>query len=71
MMPAEPNAPPSMLNCTVPVGLDPVTVAVKLTDWPYVDGSRLETTPVLELTWFTTCPPLNVPVPPLWLLSPE
>ena len=26
------NGLPSMLNCTVPVGLDPVTVAVKLTD---------------------------------------
>ena len=31
---AEPKALPSTLNCTVPVGLDPVTVAVKLTDCP-------------------------------------
>ena len=30
----ESNAFPSMLNCTVPVGLDPVTLAVKLTAWP-------------------------------------
>jgi len=30
----EPNATPSILNCTLPVGLAPVTVAVKLTACP-------------------------------------
>ena len=27
-------------------------------------------TVIVWLAWFTTCPPLNVPVLPLWLLSP-
>jgi hypothetical protein len=47
----EPNALPSTLNCTVPVGLTPapVTIAVKLTDCPYVDGFTLEVTAVVEL----------------------
>jgi hypothetical protein len=47
---AEPNGLPSILNCTVPVGLGPVTLAVKLTAWPYVEGSTLEKTVVLETT---------------------
>ena len=46
----EPKALPSTLNCTVPVGLDPVTLAVKLTAWPYDDGLRLDPTDVLVLT---------------------
>ncbi len=46
----EPKALPSTLNCTVPVGLDPVTLAVKLTAWPYDDGFRVDATDVLVLT---------------------
>ena len=71
----DPNALPSMLNCTVPVGVPEVaeTFAVKLTACPYPDGFRLEATVVVVLTVdeFTTCPPLSVPEPPAWLLSPE
>jgi hypothetical protein len=46
----EPKALPSILNCTVPVGVPvpAVTLAVKLTAWPYVEGSRLEATAVAE-----------------------
>jgi hypothetical protein len=45
----EPNAPPSTLNCTVPVGVPVavVTFAVKLTAWPYVEGFALEPTVVV------------------------
>ena len=42
-------AAPSM-NCTVPVGVLPVTVAVKVTDWPTVEGLSEETTVVLDAT---------------------
>jgi hypothetical protein len=72
----EPNALPSIANCTVPVGVPApgaaaVTFAVKLTVWPYFEGFRLEATVVVELALLTTWPPLNVPVLPPWLLSPE
>jgi hypothetical protein len=71
----EPKALPSIMNCTVPVGV-PVagdtaaTLAVKLTDWPYTDGFRLEATAVLLLAWFTVWPPLSDPLLPWWLVSP-
>ena len=44
------------LNVTVPVGVeaDPVTVAVKVTDWPKTDGFSEEPTAV-ELKPFTVC----------------
>jgi hypothetical protein len=46
---AEPKFTPSIANCTVPVGVpDPaVTLAVKLTAWPYAEGFALETTAVV------------------------
>ena len=34
-------------NSTVPVGLLPVTVAVKVTDWPTSDGFRLDVSAVV------------------------
>jgi hypothetical protein len=71
----EPNALPSIENCTVPVGVPApdATLAVKLTAWPYVEGFRLEPTVVvvLAVAGFTTWPPLNVPVLEPWLLSPR
>src|SRR2546425_13215206 len=43
------------LKVTVPVGVPlPVTVAVKVTDWPSVDGFALEVTAVV-VTRFTVC----------------
>jgi hypothetical protein len=43
---------PSMTNCTFPEGVPPpgafaVTVAVKVTLWPRIDGFRLDTTVVV------------------------
>ena len=45
------------LNVTVPVGVPPldVTVAVKLTDWPNVDGFTEETRAVEVEACFTVC----------------
>ena len=40
---------------TVPVAVEGVTVAVNWTDCPFCDGLLLETTPVVEVSWFTTC----------------
>ena len=34
-------------NVTVPVGVPPATVAVKVTDWPEIDGLALEVTVVV------------------------
>jgi len=45
---AEPSWLPSAKKVTTPVGLDPATVAVKLTDWPETDGLREEATVVVE-----------------------
>jgi hypothetical protein len=42
--------PPS-LKSTVPVGLDPVTVAVSVTDWPTVDGLSEDPSPVVVVAW--------------------
>ncbi len=48
------DVPPS-LKFTVPVGAAPVTVAVKVTLAPTVDGLS-ELASVVEVTpWFTTC----------------
>src|SRR5208283_2416832 len=43
------------VNATVPVGENPLTVAVNVTDWPDKDGFRLETIVVVEVA--------GVPVP--------
>ena len=43
----EPTLLPSTANCTVPVGLAPVTVAVKVTLWPSTDGFRDEASAVV------------------------
>ena len=57
----------STANWTEPVGV-PVpgataaTVAVKLTDWPKVEGFCDEATAVVVLAVFTTCPPLREPL---------
>src|SRR5437016_1933335 len=47
----DPKFPPSILNCTEPVGVPPldVTVAVKLTPCPYVEGFADELTVVVVL----------------------
>ncbi len=42
-----------VVNCTVPVGVDPVTVAVKLTLWPTVEGFTVDVRVVPEVTAFT------------------
>jgi hypothetical protein len=64
---------PFDVNPTVPVGDDPpVTVAVKVTDCPKVEGFRLEPTlVVVAVLLFTTWPPLRVPLLLELLLSPE
>jgi hypothetical protein len=63
---------PLEVNTTVPVGDEPpLTVAVKVTDWPAVDGFTLEPTAVAVLTLLTTWPPESVPLLELLLLSPE
>jgi hypothetical protein len=43
------------MNVTVPVGLEPVTVAVKVTAWPNVLGFCDETSAVVVPGWLTTC----------------
>jgi hypothetical protein len=47
-------APPS-INVTVPVAVDGVTVAVKITELPYVDGSADDVTPIVVDALFTVC----------------
>ncbi len=42
-----PRAMVPSLNVTVPVAPAPVTVAVKVTELPYVDGLRVDVTPVV------------------------
>jgi hypothetical protein len=72
----EPKFIPSIANCTVPVGV-PVdgetaaTLAVKLTDWPYVDGLPLLPTLTLLLAIFTVWPPVRVSELPVKFTSPE
>src|SRR5260370_24074392 len=59
-----PRLAPSMPNCTCPV-IDPayveVTVAVKVTPWPDIEGFGEEVTPVVVLAMMTTCPPARAP----------
>ena len=45
------------LKVTVPVDVPPgaLTVAVKVTGWPYADGFSEEASAVLVLAWFTVC----------------
>lgn len=47
---------PSM-KVAVPVGVPTpvVTVAVKVTDWPKVDGLGEEVRDVMEVAWFMVC----------------
>jgi hypothetical protein len=48
------RAVPFAVKPTVPVGASPVTLAVKVTDWPSVDGFALEIRAVADAAWFTT-----------------
>src|SRR6516162_7677762 len=72
---AEPKFTPSTTNCTLPVGVPvlPVelsaTVAVKVTDWPKLDGSAEEVTVVALVAWFTIND-VVVSVKPLTLAFP-
>ena len=55
---AEPNLEPSMLNCTVPVGVpEPgaaaLTVTVKLTDWFRTEGLAEEVMAAVEPSLLT------------------
>ncbi len=43
----EPMVAAPSLNVTVPVAVEGVTVAVKVTEFPYVDGFKLDDTPVV------------------------
>ena len=43
------------LNVTVPVAVDGVTVDVKVTEAPKVDGLRLDVTTVVVAAGFTVC----------------
>jgi hypothetical protein len=49
----------------------PLIVAVKVTDWPYTDGFRLDATLTLLSAKLTISPPLNVPVLPRKFEPPE
>jgi hypothetical protein len=56
----EPKLTPSILNCTVPVGVpDPgalaVAVAVNVTLWPKTDGLADVLMAVAVVSWLTTC----------------
>lgn len=51
----EPKSVPSILNCTAPVALDGVTVAVNVTDWPKTDGLAEEVIDVVVEAGLTTC----------------
>ena len=46
---------PLSLNVTVPVASPGVTVAVKVTEAPPVDGFKLGLTEVVEFAMFTVC----------------
>ncbi len=60
------------MKVTVPVGVPPldVTVAVKVTDCPKLDGFGNELTVVVDPARLTTCPPDNVPWLVVKLASP-
>ena len=56
---AEPRLEPPSLNCTVPVGVPTpgavaVTVAVRPTLWPYVEGLTDDPTATEVSAWLTT-----------------
>ena len=74
-VPVPMELPPSR-NVTVPVavpvpGATGETVAVKVTDWPMIDGFCDEVTLVVVLALLTTCGfPVSEPVLPLKLPSP-
>jgi hypothetical protein len=50
-----PNVVLPSLNVTVPVAIDGETVAVKVTDVPYVDGFRDEVSATVVFALFTVC----------------
>jgi hypothetical protein len=56
-------------NRTVPAAAAGDTVALKVTDWPTLDGLRLDVRAVVVFAWFTVCdnadeePPANVVSP--------
>ena len=63
---------------TAPVGVAPPTlqattaVLVAGASWPKTSEAGLTlVTSIVVSAKLTIWPPLNVPVPPLWLLSPE
>ena len=60
--------PPS-LKVTVPLGV-PLTVAVKVTDCPTVDGFKLDVTAVVVPTRFTVCVSATDVLPATVLLPP-
>ncbi len=64
-----PRLLPPSLNCTVPVAVPGVTVAVKVTDWPKTEGLLFEVTVVEVLVWLTVCVG-NEAVLPIKLVSP-
>jgi hypothetical protein len=62
-----PRVAPSTLNWTVPVAPAGLTVAVKVTPWPKVEGLADEATVVVLAAWFTcwvTVPLLGLKLPP-------
>lgn len=50
-----PIATPLSLNVTVPVAVLGVTVAVKVTEFPAINGFELELSVVVVLATFTVC----------------
>ena len=58
------------VKVTAPVGELPLTVAVKVTFWPNVDGFAVETTIVVVAAGLTSCDNI-VEVEPRLLVSPE
>src|SRR6266542_1428077 len=60
----EPRFVPLSLNCAVPVGVPApeVTVAVKVTLWPKLEGFNEESSAVAVLAFATTCPPERLPM---------
>ena len=50
---ADPREVLPLKNCTVPVAPAGVTVAVKVTDWPQLEGAGLAESVVVDTTLFT------------------